>query len=815
MRVFLRVYPIVFFSLTLWMNPIWSQDLNPTSIEAKLLQGESFIYDFISSKPINIISEGNVGDGTSYTQEVTFNLDYQFVYESDPAFIGESKFIVERTSVNNRTLKVYTEISVKVVPSLVEAIDDVVLLSPGSNSIAIQVLQNDIAGHGASSIVGTDLVSDGYTSISGNAIVFNAVPGFSGSTSFNYTIQDGNGYQSSGVVTVIAPANPLAGSSLTYLTSSTTPVDIFVDDPSYALTPDGLLNLGSLHRKGTYVLSYVPEITSVGIESFDLINASGGVISVAIEIVDHSDPGLLVNDDIYYTSVGTPLTFDPRDNDYSQDGSILSYSPGLAFDGVNFTFVPDPGFSGVKNFYYTVVDGQKEITGNIEVFIGNYLPQKEEYTFETLENTEFVIEYKAPIKDFLWSVVTEPYDGWLSVNVGSRSSLCSQADGYHMVVYTPAQDFTGVDDFTLEYCVSNGVCKQVKINVNVLPAGGSCHCFGSDCVWAGDADNDGKVSVKDILAIGYNYGETGPLRAGQSGQWIANFADDWPFEQEESDLNNKYADSNGDGFINSADAEVLNQNISLYHSINAQEVIAQKEVPLSFVAPPGPFKAGDLISLDVYIGNEETPALDLNGVAFSVRFPSDVVDLSSIKFTPVEDWLGNGSPILTAVNVENGVLEVGMARTGNIGVFGNGKIGETRILIRDDIDGYRPGEDDLPFDIEFEKARVNNSVNKHFAIQGQSLQLNIEYEKNSELFNKQDVVIYPNPSFNQLTFHANNEDQLMNIQIFDITGGLVLNVRDINDRIVEIDHSLPQGLYTAYITTLKGHAVEKLQIIRR
>ena len=82
--------------------------------------------------------------------------------------------------------------------------------------------------------------------------------------------------------------------------------------------------------------------------------------------------------------------------------------------------------------------------------------------------------------------------------------------GYNLVVYTPDQGFSGdIDEFELNYC-ANGVCKEVKFQINVLPnpAPNELQCL-DDCVWAGDANNDGIVNVRDLLPMGVSMGKLG------------------------------------------------------------------------------------------------------------------------------------------------------------------------------------------------------------------------------------------------------------------------------------------------------------------
>lgn len=809
MRVFLRVYPIVFFLIVCSGAHISAQDLNPTVVDAKILQGESFTFDFISNKPISIVAEENAEGGAATTEEITVNLDYRFSYQSAPDFVGESRFVIERSSIIG-SYKVYTEINVKVVPSLLEAMKDVVFLPVGSSEITIDVLANDIAGNGPSSVIDVELVSNGNATISGNQIIFTKANGFEGTTSFNYTVEDASGFKSSGIVIVnVGGATTLAGTTLNFLTSNSSPIDIILDDASYELNAEDLLSHGDLIRVGDFHYLYTPDLTALGRESFRLNNGSGGQVQVFIDIIDDGGSTVLVRDDVFYTSVNTPIQFDPRENDYSQDGVLIDYSEELNFNGSTFSYTPQNGYSGVKEFFYTILDGQKEIDGAIEIYIGNYLPQLEDYEFETFESTPFVIEYAAPINNYQWNLVSSPRNGEMSMNVGSYiSPSCNVISGDRMVIYVPDNGFTGTDNFKIEYCVDNGACKTVNVSINVVPTTENCACFGGDCVWAGDADNDGKVSVKDILAIGYNYGEIGTPRSTSSVEWGGLHAEDWPFQQDESSVNNKFADSNGDGIISSEDATVLNEHLNAYHNINAQEVVAEKNLPLVFIPRNGELQLG-LNILDVYLGSSSIPAEDLRGVAFSTQFSLSVVDENSIKFFPSEEWIGNGSPIISAIDVTNGLLSVGIARTSETGIYGDGRIGETRIIL-ESLDGTRPGGD-IDVDIIFENAIVKNSTGKSYKIDAQAAKFKLKLDDLSK--DAVDVVLYPNPSSTLINFYANNNDELIEIRLFDMVGSMIAEYPDIQNRELQIDHQLPQGVYTASIKTQRGLSVQRFQVI--
>lgn len=792
-----------------------AQELEPAYLEAKVLQGEIYEYEFVSFLPASVALAEHIGEGDERMEEVSLNIQYKFIYESDPNFVGESRFLLERYS-NQGRLKQYTELIVKVVPSLIEAQRDVVFLGRERSSVTINALSNDVPGFGDLILTSTDLVSDGIVEIINNQLVFSKADGFEGETTFNYTVSDEQGHTSTSTVTInVQGQEVLAGSTLSYITSSSSYVDIYLDDESYVLSSDQNLTLGNISNNGDHLLTYEPRLTSQGTEIFTLVNDSGQEIEIIIEILEDGTSSLSVRDDEYFTSEGTLVTFDPRENDFNQEGIILDYSDELSFDGTLFSYQPTTGYSGVKTFTYTVLDGTTEKSANIEISVGNYLPQLNAYSFQTYANTDFPIDYKAPISNYNWSIVIPPSNGFLATGVSSHVYACGVANGNgEMVIYDPKQDFVGIDQFTLEYCVDNGACKEVTITMDVVATDEDCPCQGNDCVWAGDADNDGKVSVKDVLSIGYNYGETGDTRFNPSENWGGHHAIDWAFLQDENRINNKFADGNGDGVVNSADAAILKENISLYHNINAQEVLAQKTVPLiPVIRNEGEFLAGDVAVFDIYVGSTDIPVEDLRGIVFSLSFPPNIVDASSIKFNLDESWIGSGSTILSATNVTESTLEVGVARTSNTGVFGTGRIGETSLTIREDLDGWRPGEGDLPFDINFSSAQVKNSNNKNFKIPGQSLNLTLKLD-NSEVDLSPDVVIYPNPSQDLLTFHANTNDELVDVQIFNMMGGLVMERLDISERSINITHNLPEGMYSAAIKTQKGVVVEKVQVLR-
>ena len=157
MRVFLRVYPLVFLC-SLFSSVLFAQVLEPEYVEVKVLQGETFTYDFYSSQPASLFSSDNAF-GSYEVTEVLRNQNYRLTYTSANDFVGASRFILERYS-NIGTLKSYTELVIKVVPSMLTAVTDVVFMPRGTNQVSFDPLTNDIQGQGPSSLRGVELVSE-------------------------------------------------------------------------------------------------------------------------------------------------------------------------------------------------------------------------------------------------------------------------------------------------------------------------------------------------------------------------------------------------------------------------------------------------------------------------------------------------------------------------------------------------------------------------------------------------------------------------------------------------------------------------------
>jgi len=818
----LRVFPSVFLILMLWGAGIGAQDLNPSFIKGRILKGTSFDTVFYSRLPIKTVSISNASleEVSEEAVEGSTGVAHRFSYTPNSDFIGRASFVVERASDEDLDIPVFTPIEIDVVPSLLEAKNDVATILRGENSVLIDVLANDVPGVGSINLLGAELVSNGSVALNGNTFVFTVESGFVGNTSFTYFIEDTDGFRTSGQVTINVIGESIANeSTLRYSVLSGESINIFLDDVYQLSEGEVLKDFARLTSLTDQVYEYQSSPYYPGIERFDLVKENEKVLHIEINIIDNRISGDFVVDDKQFTSVDQPISFDPFENDYRKDGLLIDYSDALIWENGVFTYTPEPGFSGAKEFFYTVFNGQQELTGRIEIFVGNYLPQKSAYVFTTKAGTPVAIQYDAPINGYSWNVTDNPNKG--SVLAGIRSyihenSNCNSISWNNsLVVYRPDDGYIGTDIFSVEYCAPNGSCKEIDIQVNVVESDDECPCYGNDCVWSGDTDNNGKVSVQDLLAIGYNYGASGTPRGQSSVEWCANYAEDWAFGQEGGEENIKYVDANGDGLISAADTSGIAANIASYHNVASKEVLAEKEDVLTFTPSQNTVGIDEVIFVEIGLGSEEQPVEDRQGIAFSFQVPTDIFKSDKIFFYPNTDWFGEDSPVLTMTSITNGLVEIAMARTASSGAFGVGILGTLQIEGGVESDGFRPEDDEIPIDLIFSEAVVTDGTGQKFAIQTKSASLKYLFgTQESQAAADAEVTIFPNPSENQLSFHARNNDELVSVNIYSITGALTYSKSAIGEKNFTVDHNFAEGMYVAKIQTQKGLVNQTVVISR-
>lgn len=332
-------------------------------------------------------------------------------------------------------------------------------------------------------------------------------------------------------------------------------------------------------------------------------------------------------------------------------------------------------------------------------------------------------------------------------------------------------------------------------------------------VWPGDVNNNGVVSKIDLLYLGYAFGASGEARAEIDGNWGAkNLPTDWDFSFPNG-LNFLYADCNGDGVINEADAQIISQNVGLSHNdvvFMPDEISAgvpNQDPPCQFLNTPTTVPTNQRFTLDIGLGNTQIPVENLSGLNFTVNIEPDIVGLLNIEFSFNEDsWLDKGENQtleLTETNPLKGEYEVGITKTDQIPVSGNGSIAQVSFLIEDDIIDLLM-IDTITVIIDSITA-LDNELNP-IPIVADTLKLAIENTlsvNTVDLTTPFNVQFFPNPTTDLVTIIGTTE-AIKKIQLYNHLGQPVL-IKHTDSYMENIDlQSLTPQTYWLEILTESG-----------
>ena len=360
-----------------------------------------------------------------------------------------------------------------------------------NTSIGIPILSNDFDTDGALDPTSVSIVSEpqhGSLSIHSKTGVatYTPDPDACDEDSFQYVVQDNAGLESESAtvtITILCNDPPLAIDDLYAVGEGETlrvdPVGILsndVDAPGSPLTAV----LISEPRNGILVLrsdggfTYIHDGSETTDDEFTYLASDGekesNPATVSLVILPGNDPPI-AEDDHAETEEDTPITLQVLSNDADPDHDVLSVdwisspSHGRASNnGSNIHYTPDPDFNGSDAFSYRVSDGNggtATASVSIEIAPVNDPPIAEDDHASTREDEAAQIPVLANDEDqdddrLSIIEVSQPANGWVD---NERTQ----------VVYTPDEDFFGVDSFTYTAFDENGGTATATVTVHVEP----------------------------------------------------------------------------------------------------------------------------------------------------------------------------------------------------------------------------------------------------------------------------------------------------------------------------------------------------------
>jgi len=477
---------------------------------------------------------------------VVINADGTVTYTPDAGFTGTDTFDYTITdpagNESTATVTVVVEDPADLPPVATDDADTTDLDTP----VVIDVLGNDSDPEGEALTV-TDTTEPLNGSVVINAdgtVTYTPDAGFTGTDTFDYTITDPAGNESTATVTVVVedPADlPPVATDDADTTDLDTPVVIDVlgndsDPEGEALTVTDTtepLN-GSVVINADGTVTYTPDAGFTGTDTFDYTitdpagNESTATVTVVVE--DPADLPPVATDDADTTDLDTPVVINVLGNDSDPEGEALTVtgtteplngSVVINADGT-VTYTPDAGFTGTDTFDYTITDpAGNESTATVTVVVedpADLPPVATDDANSTDVGTPVVIAVLANDSDpegeaLTVAGVTDPANGSVVIN----------ADG--TVTYTPDAGFTGTDtfDYTITDPAGNESTATVTVMVQdpAMPDGivsGTPNDDLIDTGYTGDPDGD-LIDANDQIIPGEDVNDD-IVRAGDGADTV-------------------------------------------------------------------------------------------------------------------------------------------------------------------------------------------------------------------------------------------------------------------------------------------------------
>lgn len=761
------------------------------------------------------------------------NGEYEVTYTAPSDYEGEFSFLIEYTGtsffpyVNSYTR--FTEIRVQVSRSLIQPTDDIIVLD-GSDFIDIYPSTNDIHTDGPLNLIQLANVQFGEAEIlDASTIRYSPPLDFKGRDIINYIVEDNIGNKGNGVIYIVSETQVNNSDSVYLIVSSEYSQYIFLPKRGMSLNSHTGGN-GNLESVNEIAFKFSPIAGRTGNDVLIFDDGNGYARTVFISLIDNAPDADLVKDDKVYTAIGREIVFNVSKNDLISGDAIVYHSPELTnLGGGQFSYLPPDGFVGFKEFVYKVNTGSQFLTGNVTLKIDNYYPLPIAYHFKIVAGQPLVLNYDVPIEGMGFNPLSLPSYGDLEYfGQGSTIALDCGEINSASVIYTPIESYSGVDEFDLEYCIDNDQCKVVKVTVEIVDdPSEDCLCVDG-CVWPGDADANGVVDLSDMLPIGYYMGETGSTREENTLEWESKSSPEW-LRQQVSGVNLKHVDGNGDGMITHADTASVINNFGKYHSLIPSSVQVLKKSPIILIPRTTEVDSGDLMVIDIALGNSLNPVLDIHGLTFQLNIPPSLIDSSSFEgYYHDDSWIADGFGVMQRfIQPQEGIINSVLTKTNGLPKSGDGIIGTTIFIVEDEINGFRvkDGINKLPFDIDINNIIAYDSYGQQYTLPLSSARifLNIS-DKSSEIDPtidipheelKENLIVYPNPVKDQLNIHLNGSTNIHKVTIYDLLGRIIYNNSSLNTDRISIDvNNYQSGIYMLEITNGEEVSIKKIKIAK-
>ncbi len=382
-----------------------------------------------------------------------------------------------------------------------------------------------------------------------------------------------------------------------------------------------------------------------------------------------------------------PITIDVLANDSDPDAgdgldpstvSILVPSADATTtvnpDGT-ITVVPNAGFNGTLSFIYEACDINGPLCDEAEVFIEIFHAGDDKTI--CLDNVlSFPLEASGA---GVWSNL----NGMTFSDVNDPNTTVSDL-------------LSGTWDFVWTV---NAVSDTVTITIT------------DGCVFPGDTNNDAEVNNYDVLNIGIANGTSGAARPNATTDWVGQASTSWN-ETTANGTDYKHIDADGNGLIDSTDADVIMQNWG--ESYTPVSNFQQQTGNIPFYVMPANVAPNSTLSLPIMLGDAANPIEDAYGLAFTMTYDTVLVKPETTQAFFNFSWLGTLGNDMIEVQQnfsKLGQIDIGLTRMDGFEMTGYGQIGVLYITIKDDIWGNNAivNKGNVSLNIGIENVRLQNA----------------------------------------------------------------------------------------------------------
>ncbi len=331
-----------------------------------------------------------------------------------------------------------------------------------------------------------------------------------------------------------------------------------------------------------------------------------------------------------------------------------------------------------------------------------------------------------------------------------------------------------------------------------------------DCIYPGDANNNGVANNFDLLPIALSNAMTSYSRLNASTQWTPQSCQDWADSIPNTTINRKYTDCDGNGTTQAADILVILQNYGQTHQRAPFSLIVLNNVPIiSCVFPTTTVQPASYpytLQTSVNVGSAVATAIDITGLAFTINYDPAVASRPNFNLSSVS-WLGAPNELYHLVHDDGqGHLDVAVSRFDRTTRNGYGEIATVNLVIEDNVIGKGTTNISYPFVVNVSGIRAINNQNIEKTVNGAQTQVMIENmvlatSNANDLAEKISVSPNPTTGFVRISTLGLSCSQL---HITNMLGQEVaaqtITATDFN---LQLAH-LPIGIYTLNFTTPQG-----------